>query len=300
MILGVTASGKAGLAFELARQIDAELISIDSMKIYRRMDIGTAKPSISAQKEVNYHLIDVAEPSESFSVASFLQLADSAAEKIQAKGKPVIASGGTALYIKAMLFGLFEGPGSDEAVRKELNLQLEQTGRAEMHKKLTAVDPDAAVRIHLNDTKRVIRALEVYELTGRPISDFQQQWNGGPKDHNWTIIGLNRPKEVQSSRINARVKKMIQLGLVAETAGLLAEEEPLSDQARCAIGYAEIIEHLQGEISLEDAVEKIKINTRRFAKSQRTWFKTFGSVTWIDIEEDDTPEQILDKTLSIL
>ncbi len=302
LILGVTASGKGKLAFDLARKLDGEILSVDSMKIYRRMDIGTAKPPKQAQEEVQYHLIDVAEPSESFSVGRFLELAQNAIGDMSACGKPVIAVGGTSLYIKSLLFGLFDGPGSDEAVRDDLKTRAATEGLAALHRELTAIDPAAADRIHPNDEKRIIRALEVYHLTGKPISTFQQQWDTTGRNHitDWTLIGLRREKALENRRMNARVKKMIEAGLLDEVKRLLAEPRPLSQQARCAIGYAELIEHLDGKTTLEEAVEMIKKNTRRFAKSQRTWFKTFGGVNWIDIDTKDSAEEVQARAEALL
>jgi tRNA dimethylallyltransferase len=170
LILGVTASGKGKLAFELAKKLDAEILSIDSMKVYRGMDIGTGKPSKEARKQINYHLIDVVEPSQSFSVDIFLNLAEQTLKRIESKNKPVIAVGGSAMYIKALLYGIFEGPGTNEQIRRQLREQIKQTSLAELHKKLAEIDPVASERIHSNDEKRIIRALEVYYLTGKPIS----------------------------------------------------------------------------------------------------------------------------------
>jgi tRNA dimethylallyltransferase len=300
LILGVTASGKGQLAFDMASRIDAEIISIDSMKVYRRMDIGTAKPSASRRDQIKYHLLDVVEPCEAFSVDRFLDLTDESIKKITADGKKVVAVGGTAMYIKALLFGLFDGPGGDDNIRKKLKTQIALHGTADLHIKLTAVDPVAAERIHPNDARRIIRALEVYQLTGKPISSFQQQFSSAKALGDWKIIGLRRPKEIESNRINARVKQMIEQGFVGEVSGLLAEDEPLSKQACGAIGYAEIIEHLEGEIPLEKAVENIKANTRRLAKSQRTWFKTFKDVNWLDIDDGDGPEAILQKAMAVI
>ena len=282
LILGVTASGKGRLAFDLAQKTGAEIISIDSMKVYRRMDIGTAKPPEQALRCVRYHLIDVAEPSESFSVAAFLDMAYEAITAIKCRDRPIIAVGGTALYIKALLYGLFEGPGSDEQIRSRLQQQQRDDGLEELYRRLQAVDHVAAKRINPKDSRRIIRALEVYELTDRPISELQKQFNAEKPRHDWTIIGLRTEKTVANSRINSRVKKMLSAGLVDEVKSLLAEEKPMSKQARCAIGYAEIIDHLQGHITLQDAVELIKKNTRRLAKNQRTWFKTFKNVNWLD------------------
>jgi tRNA dimethylallyltransferase len=300
LILGVTASGKGRLAFDLAESLGAEIISIDSMKVYRRMDIGTAKPPRQARERIKYHLIDVVEPSEAFNVGSFLDLAYDAIEQIKGRKKRIIAVGGTALYIKALLYGLFEGPGSDKQIRAELQAEAENEGLEQLYRQLTEIDPVTAERIGHRDRKRIIRALEVYKITGKPISSLQQQFDAEKPLHDWTIIRLRREKSVESSRINQRAKKIIAAGLVDEVKALLAEEKPLSQQARCAIGYAEIIDYLNGKISLENATELIKKNTRRFAKNQRTWFKTFKNVTWLDVEAEEPAEKILSRTKTIV
>ena len=300
LILGVTASGKGRLAFDLAESLGAEIISIDSMKVYRRMDIGTAKPPRQARQQVNYHLIDIVEPSDSFSVGAFLEAALPAIEQIKSRGKKIVAVGGTALYIKALLYGLFEGPGTDEQIRAELRARVQVEGLSELYSELTNIDPIAAERINPHDSKRIIRALEVYKITGKPISSFQKQWDRRDMEHNWTIIGLRRERADTNSRINARVKKMIVAGLVDEVKSLLDEEKPLSRQARCAIGYAEIIKYLNGQMDLKNATELMKKNTRRLAKSQRTWFKTFRNVRWLDVEPDEPAEKILTRTKALL
>lgn len=293
LILGVTASGKGKVAFELARDLGGEIISVDSMKVYRRMDIGTAKPSADARRRIPHHVVDVVEPSESFSVGLFLDHALAAIDDIRRRGKTVVAVGGTALYIKALLYGLFEGPGGDEDIRAALRARAEADGWPALHAELAGIDPAAADRISPNDARRIIRALEVYQLTGRPISGFQRQFEADRPMHDWTIIGLRRDKPVESRRINARVRRMMDLGLVEEVRGLLGEDPPMSRQARGAIGYAEIIDHLEGRRSLADAVEQIKKNTRRLAKGQRTWFKTFRPVRWIDVEPERSNESVL-------
>ena len=300
LILGVTGTGKGQLAFELAEAIGAEIISIDSMKVYRRMDIGTAKPPKEARERIRCHLIDVVEPSESFSVGLFLDSALSAIEQIKRHNKPIIAVGGTALYIKALLYGLFESPGTDERIRNQLRARAESEGLEQLYSELEKIDSVAAERIGPNDAKRIIRALEVYKITGEPISSLQQQWNAGNMKHTWTIIGLRREKTNVSSRINSRVKKMLAAGLVDEVESLLAEDRSLSKQGRCAIGYAEIIDYLNGRISLEEATELIKRNTRRLAKNQRTWFKTFKNVNWLDIEPEEPAGKILSRTRTLL
>jgi len=293
LIIGVTGSGKGQLAFSLAESQGAEIISIDSMKVYLRMDIGTAKPPKEIRERVKHHLIDIIEPSESFSVGAFVDAALEVIGQIESRKGRIIAVGGTALYIKALLYGLFEGPGTNEQIRAELRMRAEAEGLTQLYRELTEVDPTAAERINPNDAKRIVRALEVYKITGKPISSLQKQFTAEKPLHDWTIVGLWREKTEENKRINARVKKMIEAGLVAEVESLLAEEKPLSKQARSAIGYAEIIEHLAGRTSLEEAIELIKKNTRRLAKNQRTWFKTFKNVNWLDIKPEESAEEII-------
>jgi tRNA dimethylallyltransferase len=300
LILGVTGTGKGRLAFELADAVGAEIISVDSMKVYRRMDIGTAKPPKEVRTRLRYHLIDVVEPSDSFSVGLFLDAALSAVEQIRSCGKPVIAVGGTALYIKALLYGLFEGPGTDEQIRDQLRALAQNKGLDPLYRELEQVDSEAARNIHPNDAKRIIRALEVYKITGRPISSLQQQWNILDTMHNWTVIGLRRDRTDVNGRINKRVKEMIAAGLVEEVQALLTEDKPLSKQARCAIGYAEIVDYLNGRMSLENAIEVMKKNTRHLAKSQRTWFKTFKNVNWLDLEPDEPDESLFSRAKTLL
>jgi tRNA dimethylallyltransferase len=304
LILGVTASGKGKLAFALAKSLGAEIISIDSMKVYRRMDIGTAKPPKENRDQIPYHLINVVEPGDSFSVARFLELAIESIADIKKRNKPIVAVGGTALYIKSLLYGLFEGPGADEQIREELKAQVQAEGLDKLYAQLQTIDPATAAKISANDPRRIIRALEVYQLTGKPISTFQTQWDNSHdairNTHDWTIISLRREKTEESKRINARVKKMIDAGLVDEVKQLLAEPKPLSKQARSAIGYAEIINHLAGQTTLDDAIELIKKNTRKLAKAQRTWFKTFKNVHSLDITPDETIDSVLTRAKEVL
>ncbi len=302
MILGCTASGKASLAFALARRIGGEIISIDSMKVYRRMDIGTAKPSLEKKREIPHHLIDVVEPWHSFSLGKYVELAERAIHDIREREHPIIAAGGTAMYIRGLLEGVFEGPAADEEIRNRLKREAGAVGLPVLHARLASVDSDSADRIHPNDEKRIIRALEVYELTGKPISSFQSQFRSGNYRYPWTIIGLRRDKEDNNRRINMRVKKMIEMGLVDEVKLLLAEPRGLSDQAAQAVGYAEIIDYLNGKFTRDEAIEQIKINTRRFAKHQRTWYRGFMDVNWIDLEPESTVNDVVEiviKTIEI-
>ena len=293
-ILGCTASGKGALGRELAGRVGGQIVSVDSMKVYRRMDIGTAKPSAADRAKVPHRCIDIVEPSEHFSAARYVEFADRAIAEIAAAGDPVLAVGGTALYIKALAEGLFEGPGADPEVRQRLAARAAEEGLAALHAQLAAVDAEAAQRIHPNDEKRIVRALEVYELTGRSISELQQQWRQGPTRYDCVFIGLRRSREDASARINARVKRMVKQGLRDEVAALLDEPAGLSHQAAQALGYAEMIYHLAGRCTLEEAVEQIKINTRQFAKRQRTWFRRFANVHWIDATAETTPAQAAD------
>jgi len=299
-ILGCTASGKGALGLALARRLGGRIVCVDSMKVYRRMDIGTAKPSAEARAQVRHYCIDLVEPSESFSVARYLAHADRAIAEIAGAGDVVLAVGGTALYIKALSEGLFEGPGTDEATRRRLKARVRREGLGALHAELARVDPEAAARIHPNDEKRIIRALEVYALAGVPISRLQRQWDQPRRRYECIFLGLRRSREDTNRRINARVKRMVQRGLREEVASLLAEPAGLSPQAAQAVGYAEMIAHLRGHLSLEETVERIKINTRRLAKQQRTWFRRFRDVCWIDVGEDDSVEATAEAALTLL
>jgi tRNA dimethylallyltransferase len=239
----------------------------------------------------------VVEPWEEFSVARYVELADAAIADIRGRGKPIFVCGGTALYLKALTDGLFEGPGADAAIRERLHATAAERGSPMLHDELRRVDVRAAERIHPNDLKRIVRALEIFELTGKPISELQVQWDRGGKRGDVLILGLRRPIEEQNRRTNQRVHRMIEAGLVDEVRALLAEPRPLSSTARQALGYAEMIRCLSGELSLDQAVEAIKINTRQFAKSQRTWFRRIRTVEWIEMGPDAGASRIADQWL---
>jgi len=273
-IIGPTASGKSDLAMEIARRTGAQILSADSMQVYRGMDIGTAKPVALQQKEAVHHLIDLVEPNETFTVARFVEMADALIATAKA---PLIVVGGTPLYYKALFEGLFEGPAANEEIRGRLR----NADLAELHARLQAIDPAAASRIHVNDRKRLVRALEVYEITGRPISSFQTDWESGKARHEATWIGLAWDREALNRRINARVKTMIAAGWLDETAALLARYGELSATAAEATGYRELIEVVRGRMKLDDAIEQIKIATRQLARRQMKWLKRFENVHWI-------------------
>lgn len=277
VLLGPTASGKSALALEVAERAGAQLLSVDSMQVYRGMDIGTAKPTHSEQARVKHHLIDLVEPNQEFTVARFVELADRVIADAAKHGIPIIVTGGTPLYYKALFEGLFDGPPADPAIREKLRELSNET----LFTRLAAADPGAAKRIHVNDSKRLIRALEVFELTGRPISSFQDDWAGGPMRHQANWVGLSWDREALNRRINARVKSMIAQGWVEETRQLLDRYGSLSQTASEATGYRELIDHLQGRCSLDEAVEHIKIATRQLARKQMKWFRRWAQVYWI-------------------
>ena len=291
-LLGPTASGKSSVAMCLAGTIDAEILSVDSMQVYRGMDIGTAKPTAEQLVQVRHHLIDVVEASESFSAARFVDLAAKAIADVDGRGKRVLAVGGTALYAKTLAEGLFDGPGGNAQLRRELKNRAARLGSGALHDELLVVDPASAERIHPNDLRRVVRALEVFELTGEPISGFQQQFGRANPAYNCHYVCLRRGREDLHQRINARVKTMIQAGLVGEVVSLLGAEGGMSAQARQALGYQEIIAHLLGQTDLPHAVEATKIHTRQFAKRQQSWFRRFPNVFWLDAQTDDKPEDL--------
>jgi len=300
VITGCTACGKSSLGVELARRVGGEIVSLDSMKVYRRMDIGTAKPSSEVRREVPHHLIDVVEPWEEFSAAKYVTLADEAIQGVRGRGREVLVVGGTPLYLKALIEGMFEGPSADPDVRSRLHEAARTEGAAKLHVRLLGMDPEAAERIHPNDVRRIVRAIEVYELTGKPISHLQEQWDRERTRYDVRIVGLRRSREDQGRRINERVHRMIDAGLVDEVRTLLAEPHPLSSTARKALGYAEIIEHLAGGRGFDEAVERIKINTRQFAKSQRTWLRRFTSAAWIELEAGAEVDKVADEVMTLL
>ncbi|MCI0363661.1 MAG: tRNA (adenosine(37)-N6)-dimethylallyltransferase MiaA [Phycisphaerales bacterium] len=308
LILGPTAAGKTALAIALAQRLPGggECISADSMQVYRRMDIGTAKPSAQQRQAVPHHLLDVADPSDdSFSVDRWLELARHAIRDVAGRLRYPIVVGGTNLYVQALLYGLADMPEPHEPLRA----RLQGMDLTALRAWLERVDPSAAQRIHPNDRKRTVRAIEVFEATGHQLSSLQTQWKASaddpklpPQDRDSIfIIGLNYPVEVINRRINARVKGMIDAGLIDEVRRL-HHAGALGQNAREALGYKQVLEYLEGHCTLEQAIEHIKIKTRRFAKQQRSWlrrFKIFQPSVWIDAG-DLSPEEIAQRAISVL
>ena len=271
LILGPTAGGKTSLAISLANELPGggECICADSMQVYTGMDIGTAKPTEEERAAAVHHLVDIANPSEDgFTVETWLTHANAVIEDIRNRGKWPIVVGGTNLYVQSLLFGLFDGPDCDQEKRDVLNA-IENT---KLQTRLRELDPEAAERIHINDKRRLVRAIEVCEATGFPLSSLQSQWGKPMPREDAIIIGLNWPVKTINKRINARVKAMFNEGLLAEVEAI---KENLGKQASEALGYKQILAHLRGECSLDEARERIKILTRRYAKQQRTWLRKF-------------------------
>jgi tRNA dimethylallyltransferase len=288
ILTGPTGCGKSALALELAARLDAEIVSMDSMALYRRMDIGTAKPTPDERQRVPHHLLDVLDPWESASVAWWLERASACCQDITQRGKRPLFVGGTPLYLKALLHGLFDGPPADETIRRRLSE--EAAGGMSLHTRLAGVDPVSAARLHPNDVRRVIRALEVWELTGRPISDWQTQWKIVDREswivnreddrhdprstiHDPRCLYLDLPRAELYARIDARVERMIAEGLVEEVRALRRLERPLSREAGQALGYKEMFDYLDGRASREDTLRRIQTRSRNFAKRQLTWFR---------------------------
>ena len=274
ILTGPTGSGKSQLALDLTERLDAEIVSMDSMALYRRMDIGTAKPTAEERRRVPHHLIDVLEPWESASVAWWLERAVACCRDIRARGKRPLFVGGTPLYLKALLHGLFEGPLADETIRRRLSDEAATSGGAALHARLAAIDPVSAARLHPNDVRRIIRALEVWELTDRPISDWQTQWNKKMLPNlEGRCFYLDLPRAQLYARIDARVERMIAEGLVDEVRALRQLERPLSREAAQALGYKEMFAFIHGQADLAQTIQHIQTRSRRFAKRQMTWFR---------------------------
>lgn len=284
VIIGPTAVGKTKLSIELAKQLNGEIISGDSMQIYRGMDIGTAKIKEDEMEGIPHHLIDIKDPSENFSVAEFQDLVRTKINEISKKGKLPIIVGGTGLYIQSVIFDYqFSEAPADENFRNSLEQKAKMVGNEQLHKELAEVDPDSADVIHPNNIRRVIRALEVYHCTGKTMSEWQQTQQPDLL-YQAAIVGLTMDREKLYERINARVDIMMQEGLLKEVQGLY--EKGFRDcQSIQAIGYKELYEYFDGKVPLETAVENLKQNSRRYAKRQLTWFRNKMNVEWFDMTD---------------
>lgn len=289
-LIGPTAVGKSAVALALARRLDAEIVSADSMQVYRGMDIGTAKPSAAERAAVRHHLIDVVEVSECFDVARYVELARAAIADIQRRGKTPLIVGGTGLYLRALTEGLSELPDSDPALRAEL----EAMGRERVLEELRRADPEAAARIGPHNFRRLVRALEICRLTGRKGSDLRRAWD---RERSPLMRGLERDRADLYARCDARVEAMFRAGLVAEVCSLLPRGLGDNTTARQALGYKEVIAHLRGQATLADTIRLVKTRTRQFAKRQMTWFRHQARVEWVRVGPEDDAVKVADRLL---
>ena len=296
VILGPTCVGKTQVSLKLADILKGEIVSFDSRQIYQFMDIGTAKPTKKERERIPHHLIDVIAPDQKFSAADYGKKARKIITRIIEKGKQPIAVGGSGLYLKALTKGFFKGPPADEGIRYRLKQEAQTSGEASLYNRLKKVDPQSADRIHPHDLVRVIRALEVYELTGKPISACQLEGYYEPYPICFMKIGLTLERRRLYERINQRVDQMVERGLVQEVKNLKRRWDADELKAFKTVGYRELISFLNGDLDYKSAIERIKLNTRRYAKRQMTWFRKDKEITWLEA----TDENLLDNILKLL
>ncbi len=292
VVIGATACGKTSVAVKLARKLGAELASLDSMKVYRGMDIGTAKPTETERQGFTWHLLDLVEPTESFSVGSWLAEADAIIEDCQHRGVSLVFEGGSPLYYRALTEGLFEGPPANPDLRAEFEAFAAESGVEALHAELVAVDPAAGERIESRDLRRIVRALEVYRITGKPISEMQRQFGVRRPGFDFRVAGVRRERQALYSRIDERVDAMMAEGLLEEVALLRQRHGEMSRSALQALGYRELGAHLDGEHDLAEAVRLTKRNTRHFARRQINWFKKLPGIEWFDVSQKETGGQL--------
>ncbi len=299
VIVGPTASGKTGLSVALAKRLNGEVISADSMQLYRAMDVGTAKVTAAEMDGVPHHMIDVADPAESFSAARYVEMADPILQDILARGKTAVIAGGTGLYVDALIAGRTFAPYPATGKREALEREADEQGMEYMLRRLEQVDPDSANRLHLSDRKRILRALEVYEETGKTITQHNRETQLVPDKYHPVWLGLDfLERKDLYSRIDRRVDQMLRQGLLEEIRGLLDRGVPRTCTAMQAIGYKEFFPVLDGELNLQSAVEKVKQESRRYAKRQLTWFRRNPSIHWILQRDPPDPDQVLREALA--
>ena len=293
-LTGATASGKSEISIHLAKTIDAEIISLDSMSIYRDMNIGTAKPEDEYRQQVPHHLIDIVDPPNEFSVSEYVDAAFQKIEEIRSRQKEVLFVGGTALYMKTLLRGAFQGPPADWEFRESIRKEIEEVGHEHLIQRLEQVDPLSAHKLHPNDTRRIIRALEVYKLTGSPISHLQTQFDEGNGPDEYRVFSIRWPREILHQRIDQRVEQMFSRGFVDEAKMLREKYGSLGRTASQAVGYKEVFELLDGKIEEEDVIQLVKNRTHQFARHQETWFRGLTEVQWVERSEAITPAEVAD------
>jgi len=303
VLVGPTAVGKTALSLQIAKKFNAEIISGDSMQVYRRMDIGTAKLMPDDREGVPHHLIDICEPGHPFSVSEFQSLCTDKIGEIHARGRLPFIVGGTGLYVESVCYGFqFQSQGADEVFREEMRLFAKDRGPEALHARLAAVDPATAAKLHFNDERRIIRALELFHLTGRPVSEVQEQSRGDdkPSPYKLCIIGLTTEREALYRRIEMRVDGMLEAGLVDEVRALLAEGVPRSAVSMRGLGYKEIAAYLAGEMDYAAAVTLLKRDTRHFAKRQLSWFRHMKALEWVEIGEQTKNNELFAAICAII
>jgi len=286
VITGPTASGKSALALELAKRLNGEIICADSLTVYRGFEIGSAKPTARQRHDIPHHLLDIRDPTESFSAADFRLEATDVINDLIRRGKRPILAGGTGLYLRALLRGLNKAPGEDGPLREKLRMRAEKEGAGQLLAELDQIDPDTARRLHPNNLIRIIRALEVYHATGLPLSQLHAEHAFSSSTYNALQLCLELPRQELYLRINARVDTMIADGLVTEVEQLLRDGVPSDCKPLKAIGYKEVVAYLQGVYDHDEMVRLIKRNTRHFAKRQLTWFRGEPELQWVAYPEN--------------
>lgn len=296
MLMGPTAVGKTALSIELAKRLDGEIISADSMQIYKYMDIGTAKVTEEEMEGIPHYLIDVIEPDEEFTVSNYKELANSYIIDINQRDKLPMLVGGTGLYINSLVYNLnFAGVEPNGEIRDKYERIKEEKGNEYLHSLLDDIDKDSANRIEVNDTKRVIRALEIYEVTGKTMAEYNKNFRSPNEDYDLVMVCLNMDRKKLYERINLRVDLMIDQGLVHEVKSILDMGYDKNLVALQGIGYKEIISFLDNEITLDEAIEKIKKGSRNYAKRQLTWFRRDNRIKWINLDEYKNINEVADK-----
>jgi len=299
VIVGPTAVGKTRVAMEVAEETNAEIISADSMQAYRGMDIGTAKPTREERERVRHHLVDIVDPDEPFNVADFAELAHKAIDEVVLRGALPVVVGGSGLYVRAITCKMdLPLVAPDDAIRERLEAEAAKMGRAALHERLEQIDPEAARRIHPNDLKRVVRALEVFEKSGKPISEVYRDGPEPTDRYKCVVYGATREREALYAAIEARCDRMVQQGLVQEVQRLLDKGYDAGLQSMQAIGYKEVAAHLTGRYDFPEMTRVLKMNSRRFAKRQFTWFSKEPAVRWTDVDREDLVGRIRDELIS--
>jgi len=296
VIVGPTAVGKTYVSVELAKKLNTEVISADSMQIYKGMDVGTAKVSNEEKQGINHHMIDLINPDENYSVSDFKNDAENIIDNMLSENKTPVIVGGSGLYVNSLIYDLdFGNAKSDNKLRDYYTYYYEEHGQDALYEKLRKIDPESAEKIHKNNVKRVVRALEVYDITGKKFSELNTDIRKQSNKYDCILVGLSMDRKILYERINQRVDKMLSDGLIEEVKSLLEKGYDKDLVSMQAIGYKEIIDYLERNVTLEDAVNILKRNTRRFAKRQYTWFLRDDNVKWFQVEDVNEIDMTLDK-----